>query len=42
MIKGLEGFAETVGVLLGDGEDSVAALGAAGAADEVWAAAFSG
>lgn len=37
-----QAFAEPVGVLLGDGEDADAALGAAGVADEVGAAAVSG
>ena len=37
-----EAFAETCGVLLRDGEDSDAALGAAGSADKVWAAASGG
>jgi hypothetical protein len=35
LIEDEEAFAEAGGVLLGDGEDSDAALGAAGAADEV-------
>jgi hypothetical protein len=37
-----EAFAKTGSVLVGDGEDSDAALGAAGFADEVWAAAVVG
>jgi hypothetical protein len=40
--EGSEAFAEAGCVLLRDGEDSVAALGAAGAADEVRAAAVRG
>ena len=42
MLECDEGFAETRCVLLGDGEDSVTALGAAGATDEVRAAALRG
>ena len=37
-----EAFAEACGVFVGDGEDSDAALGAAGVADQVWAAAVVG
>jgi hypothetical protein len=35
LVEGGEAFAETVSVFVGDGEDSDAALGAAGVADEV-------
>jgi len=42
LFKGGEGFAEAEGVLLGDGEDADAALGAAGVADEVMASALVG
>jgi hypothetical protein len=37
-----EGFAKVVRILLGDGEDAYAALGAAGTADKVRAAALGG
>jgi hypothetical protein len=40
--EAVEAFAEAGGVLVRDGEDADAALGAAGAADEVRAAAESG
>ena len=40
--EGGQALAEASGVLVGDGEDSDTALGAAGAADEVWAATQSG
>ncbi len=42
LCEGLKSVAETGGILLGDGKDSVAALGAARAADEVRAAALGG
>ncbi len=42
LFEGGEGFAETGGVLLGDGEDSDAALATTGVADEVVASALVG
>ncbi len=42
LFEGGEGFAEAFGVLLGDGEDADAALGAAGVAGEVLASAAVG
>ncbi len=42
LFEGGEAFAEAGGVFVGDGEDSDAALGAAGMADEVMAAALVG
>ena len=42
MFEGGEAFAEAGCVLVGDGEDADAALGAAGVADEVMAAALVG
>ena len=42
MFEGREAFAEAGGVLVGYGEDADAALGAAGFADEVRAAAVVG
>jgi hypothetical protein len=42
LFEGFQAFAETGGVFVGDGEDADAALGAAGFADEVMAAALVG
>ena len=42
LFESVEAFAETVRVFVGDGEDSVATLGASGAAGEMCAAAFGG
>ena len=42
LAEGFESFAETSSVFVGDGEDADAALGAAGFADEVLAAALVG
>jgi hypothetical protein len=42
LLEGVEAFAEAGGVLVCDGEDSDAALGAAGVADEVRASALVG
>jgi hypothetical protein len=41
LFEGAEAFTEASGVLPGDGEDSDAAFGAAGAAGQVWAATLS-
>jgi hypothetical protein len=42
LLEGSEAFAQTRSVFVGDGEDTDAALGAAGMADEMMAAALVG